>query len=67
MNKDEVAMAILTIDSVLFRVFATARPGHEDFMEFRFPGLTRTGYFIENGLNILSYADWLDIERVEKW
>jgi hypothetical protein len=55
------------LGTVFIKVWATARPGHEDFMDHRFPGLSRTGYFIESPLHVMAFQDWMDIERIEQW
>lgn len=55
------------LGTVFIKVYGTARPGHEDFMNYRFPGLSHSGYLLESPLNVLGFLDWLDVERIEKW
>lgn len=66
MNRSEIEQS-MTGPAVLYKVWATARPEHSDIINYRFPGLSFTGYFIENRENILTFSSWLNIEKIEVW
>lgn len=67
MNHDEARQVLRDAGNKFLRVYATPKDGESAFMEYRFPGLTFTGYLIETGHNVLAFIDYLNIEKIEVW
>ena len=66
MTEAEVRKFMQDNPAIFYKVWATSSVNH-DIIEFRFPGLSHTGYLIENESNISAFACWLNIEKMEKW
>lgn len=67
MTETEVRKFIDDNPAVFYKVWAVAKPDQSRIIEHRFPGLSFTGYFIENAKTIRTFACWLNIEKMEKW
>lgn len=67
MTRNELQDFIEANPSVFYKVWATARPEQAQIVEYRFPGLSFTGYFIESENYIMSFLPWLNVEKIEVW
>lgn len=67
MTTHEVREFMRTHPAVFYKVWATAKPEHSEFIEYRWPGITFTGYYIAGPANVLDCGDWLNIEKIEVW
>lgn len=67
MTDDEVREFMRANPGVFYRVYATAKPEFSEVIEYRFPGISHTGYFVESESHIFAFSDWLNIEKMESW
>ena len=67
MTRDEVRQFLDSTGAIIYRVWATPKPEWADVAEYRFPGLSFTGYLVESRTQILTFQEWLNIERIEVW
>lgn len=67
MTETEVMEFIDSHPSTFYRVWAKPKPEDAALIEYRFPGISVAGYFIETPTHIWAWFSSLTIEKIEVW
>ena len=67
MSIDEVRKYIAENPAVFYKIWAAPKPTFASVVEYRFPGLSFSGYFVESESHLMTFIDWLNVEKIEVW